>query len=129
MIRRPPRSTLFPYTTLFRSVAAEALLRWTDPEFGVVSPGVFIPLAEESGYIVTLGAWVMEQAVQEAARWQQQGMPIKVSVNVSALEFRQSGFVERVTELLRSYGLTPQLLELRSEERRVGKECRSRWSP
>src|SRR5256885_6242027 len=72
MIRRPPRSTLFPYTTLFRSVAAEALLRWTDPEFGVVSPGVFIPLAEESGYIVTLGAWVMEQAVQEAARWQQQ---------------------------------------------------------
>jgi EAL domain-containing protein (putative c-di-GMP-specific phosphodiesterase class I) len=47
-----------------RIVAAEALLRWTDPEFGVVSPGVFIPLAEESGYIVTLGAWVMEQAVQ-----------------------------------------------------------------
>ncbi|MGJ8493649.1 EAL domain-containing protein, partial [Glaesserella parasuis] len=45
-----------------RIVAAEALLRWTDPEFGVVSPGVFIPLAEESGYIVTLGAWVMEQA-------------------------------------------------------------------
>src|SRR2546429_8496545 len=76
MIRRPPRSTLFPYTTLFRS----------------------------------------EQAVQEAARWQQQGMPIKVSVNVSALEFRQSGFVERVTELLRSYGLTPQLLELELTE-------------
>jgi len=99
-----------------RIVAAEALLRWTDPEFGVVSPGVFIPLAEESGYIVTLGAWVMEQAVQEAARWQQQGMPIKVSVNVSALEFRQSGFVERVTELLRSYGLTPQLLELELTE-------------
>ncbi|MBL8354997.1 MAG: EAL domain-containing protein [Delftia acidovorans] len=99
-----------------RIVAAEALLRWTDPEFGVVSPGVFIPLAEESGYIVTLGAWVMEQAVQEAARWQQQGMPIKVSVNVSALEFRQSGFVERVTELLRSYGLAPQLLELELTE-------------
>ncbi len=99
-----------------RIVAAEALLRWTDPEFGVVSPGVFIPLAEESGYIVTLGAWVMEQAVQEAARWQQQGMPIKVSVNVSALEFRQSGFVERVTELLRSYGRAPQLLELELTE-------------
>jgi EAL domain-containing protein (putative c-di-GMP-specific phosphodiesterase class I) len=54
--------------------------------------------------------------VQEAARWQQQGMPIKVSVNVSALEFRQSGFVERVTELLRSYGLAPQLLELELTE-------------
>lgn len=99
-----------------RIVAAEALLRWTDPEFGVVSPGVFIPLAEESGYIVTLGAWVMEQAVQEAARWQQQGMPIRVSVNVSALEFRQSGFVERLTELLRRYGLAPQLLELELTE-------------
>ncbi|WP_349335431.1 EAL domain-containing protein [Delftia sp. DS1230] len=99
-----------------RIVAAEALLRWTDPEFGVVSPGVFIPLAEESGYIVTLGAWVMEQAVQEAARWQKQGMPIKVSVNVSALEFRQSGFVERVTELLRRYGLEPHLLELELTE-------------
>lgn len=99
-----------------RIVAAEALLRWTDPEFGVVSPGVFIPLAEESGYIVTLGAWVMEQAVQEAARWQSQGMAIKVSVNVSALEFRQSGFVERLTGLLQRYGLAPQLLELELTE-------------
>lgn len=99
-----------------RIVAAEALLRWTDPEFGVVSPGVFIPLAEESGYIVTLGAWVMEQAVQEAALWQHQGMAIKVSVNVSALEFRQSGFVERLTGLLQRYGLTPQLLELELTE-------------
>ncbi|MEG0201809.1 MAG: diguanylate cyclase, partial [Comamonas sp.] len=49
-----------------RIVAAEALLRWTDPEFGVVSPAAFIPLAEESGYVVTLGAWVLEQSVQEA---------------------------------------------------------------
>jgi diguanylate cyclase (GGDEF)-like protein/PAS domain S-box-containing protein len=99
-----------------RIVAAEALLRWTDPEFGVVSPGVFIPLAEESGYIVTLGAWVLEESVQEAARWQQQGMAIKVSVNVSALEFRQSGFVERLTGLLQRYGLAPQLLELELTE-------------
>ncbi len=99
-----------------RIVAAEALLRWTDPEFGVVSPGVFIPLAEESGYIVTLGAWVMEQAVREAALWQHQGLAIKVSVNVSALEFRQAGFVERLTGLLQSYGLAPQLLELELTE-------------
>ncbi|WP_027015926.1 bifunctional diguanylate cyclase/phosphodiesterase [Comamonas composti] len=99
-----------------RIVAAEALLRWNDPEFGAVSPSVFIPLAEESGYIVALGAWVLEQAVSEAARWQAQAMDIKVSVNVSALEFRQSGFVQRLTELLRRYELDPQLLELELTE-------------
>lgn len=96
--------------------AAEALVRWTDPTMGAVSPGSFIPLAEESGYIVTLGAWVMEQSVREAARWLQEGMPIVMSVNVSALEFRQPDFVERVTRLLAVYQLPPTLLELELTE-------------
>ncbi|GGH58686.1 hypothetical protein GCM10010975_19550 [Comamonas phosphati] len=99
-----------------RIVAAEALMRWTDPEFGVVSPAVFIPLAEESGYIVTLGAWVLEQAVQEAARWYFQGMPLKVSVNVSALEFRQPDFVERLLQVLQRHALPAQWLELELTE-------------
>lgn len=99
-----------------RIVAAEALIRWTDPEFGAVSPAQFVPLAEESGYIVTLGAWVMEQAVREAARWMHEGMPIVVSVNVSALEFRQTDFVERVTRLLAVHQLPPTLLELELTE-------------
>lgn len=99
-----------------RIVAAEALIRWTDPEFGVVSPGAFIPLAEESGYIVTLGAWVLEQSVQEAAHWSLQGTPIKVSVNVSALEFRQPDFVERLMQILQRSTLPPQLLELELTE-------------
>ncbi|MCM2345997.1 MAG: EAL domain-containing protein [Acidovorax soli] len=99
-----------------RIVGAEALIRWTDPEFGVVSPAQFVPLAEESGYIVTLGAWVMEQAVREAAQWMHEGMPIVVSVNVSALEFRQAGFVERLTRLLAVYQLPPTLLELELTE-------------
>lgn len=99
-----------------RIVGAEALVRWTDPEFGVVSPAQFIPLAEESGYIVTLGAWVMEQSVREAAFWMQEGMPVAVSVNVSALEFQQPDYVERVARLLASYQLPSHLLELELTE-------------
>jgi diguanylate cyclase (GGDEF)-like protein/PAS domain S-box-containing protein len=98
-------------------VGAEALVRWRDPELGSVSPGVFIPLAEESGYIVTLGAWVMEQAVREAALWQKEGHTgVSISVNVSALEFRQPNFVDRVTRLLALYQLPPALLELELTE-------------
>ena len=99
-----------------RITGAEALIRWTDLEFGSVSPAHFIPLAEESGYIVTLGAWVMEQAVREAAAWMHSGTPIMISVNVSALEFRQPDFVERLTRLLAVHQLPPTLLELELTE-------------
>ncbi len=97
-------------------VGAEALLRWTDPERGSVSPAVFIPLAEETGYIVTLGAWVLEQAVQQAACWMRKGISMVVSVNVSALEFRQPDFVQQVTRLLQLHGLSEGLLELELTE-------------
>ncbi len=94
----------------------EALLRWHDPVLGQVAPATFIPLAEECGHIVALGAWVMEQAIREAAHWQASGAPLQVSVNVSALEFRQPGFVERIAQLLAQYGLPPHLLELELTE-------------
>ncbi len=97
-------------------VGAEALLRWTDPQWGKVSPAVFIPLAEETGYIVTLGAWVLEQSVAQAARWMQAGLPVMVSVNISALEMRQPDFIERLTQLLQDYRLPPHLLELELTE-------------
>ncbi len=97
-------------------VGAEALLRWTDPQWGKVSPAVFIPLAEETGYIVTLGAWVLEQSVREAVRWMQAGRPVRLSVNVSALEFRQPDFVERLMRLLEAEGLPPAWLELEITE-------------
>ena len=99
-----------------RIVAAEALLRWTHPDLGVVSPAVFIPLAEESGYVVALDAWVLEQSLKEAAHWLAQGTPVKVSVNVSALEFRQPDFVERLVQVLHASGLPPQWLELELTE-------------
>ncbi len=99
-----------------RIVGAEALARWNSPDFGAVSPGVFIPLAEESGFIVTLGAWVMEQAIEEAAGWLRSGTPLVVAVNVSALEFRQPDFVDRLVALLERHRLPATLLELELTE-------------
>lgn len=97
-------------------VGAEALIRWRDPELGEVSPGRFIPVAEESGFIVAIGEWVLRQAVAQAARWHAQGRPMRMSVNVSALQFRQPGFVDGVARVLRDNGLPGHLLELELTE-------------
>jgi predicted signal transduction protein with EAL and GGDEF domain len=77
-------------------VGAEALARWRDPELGEVAPAQFIAVAEESGFIIALGDWVLTQAVRQAAAWRSRGMPLKVAVNVSALQFQQADFVDRV---------------------------------
>lgn len=99
-----------------RMLGAEALLRWTDPELGVVSPAEFIPLAEETGLIVPIGRWVMETAVRQAAEWQQMGLNLRVSVNVSALQFQQTDFVEQVAQCLNTAGLDADWLELELTE-------------
>jgi len=99
-----------------RLLGAEALVRWTDPELGVVSPATFIPLAEESGFIITIGSWVMQEAVRQAAVWQRAGRPLVVSVNVSALQFQQPDFVERVATCITEAALNPALLELELTE-------------
>lgn len=97
-------------------VGAEALIRWRDPELGDVAPGDFIPVAEESGFIVAIGDWVLRRAVRQAADWLAQGRRTTVSVNVSALQFRQPGFVDGVAQALRAAGLPPELLELELTE-------------
>ena len=97
-------------------VGAEALLRWRDPELGDVSPGRFIPVAEASGFIVALGDWVLSQAVRQATLWHQRGHSIPVAVNVSALQFQQAQFVDRVANVLAVSGLPPHLLELELTE-------------
>lgn len=94
----------------------EALVRWTDAEFGNVPPSSFIPIAEESGFIISIGNWVMQEAVRQAAQWEQAGMGVVVSVNVSALQFQQVDFVDRVARALQSVSLTPELLELELTE-------------
>ncbi len=96
--------------------ACEALVRWQRPESGLVSPGIFIPLAEETGFIVALGQWVLQEAVRQAAEWHRAGLDCQVAVNVSALQFQQTHFVEEVSRLLVEHGLPPYLLELELTE-------------
>ncbi len=97
-------------------VGAEALIRWHDEEMGEVTPGQFIPIAEESGLIIAIGSWVMTQAIKQAALWHQQGKTLSVSVNVSALQFQQSNFVESVAAALSEFALPPNRLELELTE-------------
>ena len=99
-----------------RLVGAEALLRWRDPELGDVPPARFIPVAEDSGFIVAIGDWVLSQAVRQAALWHQRGQSVPVAVNVSALQFQQPQFVDRVANVLAVSGLPAQLLELELTE-------------
>jgi diguanylate cyclase (GGDEF)-like protein len=99
-----------------RVIGAEALLRWRDPGLGEVAPARFIPVAEDSGFIVALGDWVLQQAVRQAAAWAARGLALPVAVNVSALQFRQADFVERVAAVLAEAGLPAQQLELELTE-------------
>ena len=97
-------------------VGAEALLRWRDPELGEVAPGRFIPVAEDSGFIVAIGDWVLSQAVRQGALWFDSGRSVPIAVNVSALQFQQAQFVDRVASVLAVSGLPPRLLELELTE-------------
>nr|WP_207185008.1 EAL domain-containing protein [Rubrivivax gelatinosus] len=95
---------------------AEALLRWRDPQLGEIAPAAFIPVAEDSGFIVTLGNWVLSQAVRQAALWHEAGRSLTVAINVSALQFRQPDFVAQVADVLAVSGLPAHLLELELTE-------------
>ena len=99
-----------------RTIGAEALVRWRDPELGDISPGEFIPVAEESGFIVAIDDWVLREAVKQAAAWHAAGLELVMSVNVSALQFQQPGFVDGVAAVLREAGLAPRFLELELTE-------------
>ena len=99
-----------------RITGAEALLRWRDPELGEIAPARFIPVAEDSGFIVPIGDWVLSQAVRQAALWHSKGLSLPIAVNVSALQFQQAHFVDRVANVLAVSGLPPQLLELELTE-------------
>jgi len=99
-----------------RIVGCEALLRWNDPGLGEVSPGKFIPVAEESGLIAPLGQWVLATAIKQARLWMERGLDLVVAVNVSALQFQLPEFVDSVRDLLSESGLPPQRLELEMTE-------------
>ena len=100
-----------------RLVGVEALLRWTHPELGQVSPAEFIPVAEYTGQIVPIGQWVLQEACRQMRQWQLQGLPaVVIAVNMSAVQFRQSDLVGQITRTLDSTGLAPELLELELTE-------------
>ena len=101
-----------------RMVGAEALIRWQHPERGLVAPGEFIGVAEESELIVPMGHWVLRTACEQLAAWQgdERYRHLQVSVNVSARQFRQRDFVARVVEVLRETGAKPHLLKLELTE-------------
>lgn len=101
-----------------RIIGAEALIRWQHPEWGLVAPARFIPIAENSGQILEIGDWVLRTAVQQVASWQREGLPVvPVAVNLSALQFLQPSLCEAVGAALQSCQLAPGLLELELTER------------
>jgi EAL domain-containing protein (putative c-di-GMP-specific phosphodiesterase class I) len=100
-----------------RIFGMESLVRWKHAEWGMVSPGEFIPLAEETGLILPLGNWVLHQACMQNAQWAAMGLPpLCVSVNISVKQFMQSGFVQLIEDTLRTTGLKPSLLCLEITE-------------
>jgi EAL domain-containing protein (putative c-di-GMP-specific phosphodiesterase class I) len=94
----------------------EALIRWNHPEQGVISPMDFIPLAEENGMIVPIGEWVLRTACIDAARWQHAGHGLRVAVNLSPMQFKDSNLVKTVLDILAQTGLAPKFLELEVTE-------------
>lgn len=98
-------------------IGMEALVRWNHPERGLVSPGQFIPVAEETGLIVGIGQWVMSEACRQNVAWQAAGCePLRVAVNISARQFHQDWFVGSVQQVLEESGLAPRWLELEITE-------------
>lgn len=100
-------------------IGVEALIRWRHPEKGIIAPGEFISVAEESGQIIEIGNWVLEQSIQQLSIWLQQPLPKsfhRLAINISPLQFMQVDFVERVNNLLDKYALPGHMVELEITE-------------
>jgi diguanylate cyclase (GGDEF)-like protein len=108
-----------------RLVGQEALLRWNHPKLGSIAPDQFIPIAEENGLIVPIGAWVLQEACRQTSAWRKAGYSLRgVSVNVSAVQFSRPDFVDTVDAVLKSSGLEPRSLELELTESLVIRDVR-----
>lgn len=95
----------------------EALLRWNHPQRGLISPLEFIPLAEETGLIVPVGAWVMRQAFAQMAAWKTAGLPtLRMAINISAVQFHHGDFADLLARALADFDIDPTLVELELTE-------------
>ncbi len=104
-------------------LAMEALIRWNHPERGQIAPCHFIPVAEESRLIIPIGRWVLREACRQNMEWQSKGFPpVRVAVNVSAIQFTETDFAESVQEALEETGLDPQWLEVEVTETAIVKD-------
>ncbi|MBS8240770.1 EAL domain-containing protein [Marinobacter lipolyticus] len=99
-----------------RIIGAEALIRWEHPEKGLVPPDHFIPISEVNGSIVEIGQWVLDQACWQAARWAEEGMPLRIAVNLSAVQLRQANIVDDILSTLKRHRIPAGRLELEVTE-------------
>ena len=107
-------------------IGMEALLRWKHPEKGMVSPGDFIPLAEETGLIEPIGEWVLRAACTQNKKWQDAGYPpVKVSVNMSARQFSRKNITEQIGDILQETGLSPEYLGIEITESVIMQDVQS----
>jgi EAL domain-containing protein (putative c-di-GMP-specific phosphodiesterase class I) len=109
-------------------VGLEALVRWEHPVHGTISPGVFIPLAEETGLILTIGQWVLREACRQARVWQGQsedGSGLQMSVNLSSRQLQQPNLVQEIADILKETDLDPRLLKLEITESVVMSDAES----
>lgn len=104
-------------------VGAEALVRWRHPELGLISPGEFIPLAEDTGMIVPIGAWVLRTACAQVRRWHDEGLALRIAVNLSPRQFQQKNLIEQVKRALEESGLEPRYLDLEVTESSIMKDA------
>ncbi|WP_372925035.1 putative bifunctional diguanylate cyclase/phosphodiesterase [Marinobacter sp.] len=99
-----------------RIIGAEALIRWEHPVKGLIPPDHFIPVAEMNGSIVEIGQWVLDQACWQAARWASDGMPLRIAVNLSAVQLRQDSIVDEILDTLKRHNIPAGRLELEVTE-------------
>ena len=105
-----------------RVTGVEALIRWRHPQLGLLLPDKFIQIAEETGAIVPIGYWTIKRVCERARRWQEQGMPLSVAVNLSAVQFHDPELVSRLAEILKQTGAQAHMVELEITESMVMKD-------
>jgi len=106
-----------------KMIGVEALIRWLQPDLVLIKPNEFIPLAEETGLIIPIGEWVLRTACAQSKAWQKAGLnSMRMTVNVSAVQFKQQNFVETVSQVLNDTALAPECLQLELTESTIMKD-------